>query len=238
MEERRIPCHIAIILDGNGRWAKAHNMPRTYGHKKGSDNVETILRAASDRGVKYVTVYAFSTENWSRPQDEVSALMKLLKNYMDTAVKRANDNNMRCRVIGDKSGLPKDIQESIAALEEASAGNTGLNFQIALNYGGRDEITRAVRALAGKVKDGMLEPGDITQEMISSQLDTADLPDPDLMIRTSGELRLSNFLLWQLAYAEFYITDVHWPDFTPEELDKAIDAYNKRDRRYGGVKNV
>lgn len=238
MEERKIPQHIAIILDGNGRWAKAQGMPRTFGHKKGSENVEVICRAASELGVKYITAYAFSTENWSRPKDEVDTLMKLLRNYMQSSLKKAKDNNMRVRVIGDRSKLAKDIVESIEKLEEATKDYTGLTLVIALNYGGRDEITRATRALAKKVEAGELKPEEITQEMLSGQLDTWDIPDPDLLIRTSGELRLSNFLLWQLAYAEFYITDVHWPDFSPAELDKAIDAYNKRDRRFGGVKNA
>lgn len=238
MEERHIPQHIAIILDGNGRWAKAQGMPRSYGHMKGSDNVEVITRAASERGVKYITAYAFSTENWKRPKDEVDTLMKLLRNYMKSSLKKAKENNMRVRVIGDRSGLAEDIVESINTLEEATRDYTGLTLTIALNYGGRDEITRACRSIASKVQNGEMNPCDITQDTVASFLDTEGIPDPDLLIRTSGELRLSNFLLWQLAYAEFYITDVHWPDFNEAELDKAIDAYNKRDRRFGGVKNA
>lgn len=186
-------------------------------------------------GIKYLTVYAFSTENWSRPKDEVDALMKLLRNYMKTCLKTAAKNDMKVRVIGDKTRLDEDIRSRIAELEEATKNNGGLNFQIALNYGSRDEIVRAVRKIARDAKDGKLEPESITSEVISSYLDTHDIPDPDLLIRTSGEERLSNFLLWQLAYSEFYFTDVLWPDFTKEELMKAIEQYNSRDRRYGGV---
>lgn len=232
----KIPQHVAIILDGNGRWAKSKGMPRNYGHAQGSKNVETICREAWNMGIKYLTVYAFSTENWKRPQDEVDALMKLLRNYMKTCLKTAEKNHMRVRVIGDKTGLAEDIRERIDELEEASKNNDGLNFQIAINYGSRDEMIRAMRKMAEDQKEGKLSPEDISEETFTSYLDTADIPDPDLLIRTSGEQRLSNFLLWQLAYTEFYFADVHWPDFTKDELTKAIEAYNKRDRRYGGVK--
>ena len=231
-----VPQHIAIILDGNGRWAKAKGMPRNYGHVQGSKNVEKICETAYKMGVKYLTVYAFSTENWSRPQSEVDALMKLLRNYMKTCLKTAEKNRMRVRVIGDKTGLDEDIQTRIAELEEASKDNDGLNFQIAINYGGRDEIVRAVRHISEDVAAGKLDPTSVTEETISNYLDTAGIPDPDLLIRTSGELRLSNYLLWQLAYTEFYFTDVPWPDFSKEELEKAIEQYNSRDRRYGGIK--
>lgn len=231
----KVPQHIAIILDGNGRWARAKGMPRNYGHAQGSKNVERICEEAWRMGIKYLTVYAFSTENWSRPKDEVDALMKLLRNYMKTCLKTAAKNDMKVRVIGDKTRLDADIRSRIAELEEATKNNGGLNFQIALNYGSRDEIVRAVRKIARDAKDGKLEPESITSEVISSYLDTHDIPDPDLLIRTSGEERLSNFLLWQLAYSEFYFTDVLWPDFTKEELMKAIEQYNSRDRRYGGV---
>lgn len=230
-----VPRHVAIILDGNGRWARAKGMPRNYGHAQGSKNVERICEEAWRMGIKYLTVYAFSTENWSRPKDEVDALMKLLRNYMKTCLKTAAKNDMKVRVIGDKTRLDEDIRSRIAELEEATKNNGGLNFQIALNYGSRDEIVRAVRKIARDAKDGKLEPESITSEVISSYLDTHDIPDPDLLIRTSGEERLSNFLLWQLAYSEFYFTDVLWPDFTKEELMKAIEQYNSRDRRYGGV---
>lgn len=231
-----VPQHIAIIMDGNGRWAKAKGMPRNYGHAQGSKNVERICEDAYKLGVKYLTVYAFSTENWSRPASEVNALMKLLRNYMKTCLKTAEKNRMRVRVIGDITGLDDDIRNRILELEEASKNNDGLNFQIAINYGSRDEILRAVRKMAGDVKEGKLVPEEITEQCLESYLDTHDIPDPDLLIRTSGELRLSNYLLWQLAYTEFYFTDVPWPDFTKEELIKAIEHYNNRDRRYGGVK--
>ena len=231
-----VPNHIAIILDGNGRWAKSKGMPRNYGHVQGSKNVETVCAAAYDLGVKYLTVYAFSTENWNRPKDEVDALMKLLHNYMKTCLKTAAKNNMRVRVLGDKMGLAPDIRERIAELEEATKDYDGLNFQIALNYGSRDEIVRGIRKLAQDAVDGKVKPEEIDEHVFDNYLDTAGIPDPDLMIRTSGELRLSNFLLWQMAYTEFYFTDVAWPDFNKAELVKAIEKYNQRDRRYGGVK--
>ena len=230
-----VPRHVAVILDGNGRWAKSKGMPRNYGHAQGSKNVEKICEEAWRMGIKYLTVYAFSTENWSRPKDEVDALMKLLRNYMKTCLKTAAKNDMKVRVIGDKTRLDDDIRSRIAELEEATKNNGGLNFQIALNYGSRDEIVRAVKRIAADARDGELQPEDITSEVISSYLDTRDIPDPDLLIRTSGEERLSNFLLWQLAYSEFYFTDVLWPDFTKDDLVKAIEQYNARDRRYGGV---
>lgn len=234
----KIPAHIAIILDGNGRWAKAKGMPRNYGHAQGSKNVERICEEAYRMGVKYLTVYAFSTENWNRPKDEVDALMKLLRNYMKTCLKTAAKNDMKVSVIGDKTGLDEDIRNRIAELEEATKDNGGLNFQIALNYGSRDEIVRAVRRVSEDVKEGKVKPEDIDEKMFETYLDTHGIPDPDLMIRTSGELRLSNYLLWQLAYTEFYFTDIPWPDFTKEELSKAIEQYNRRDRRYGGVKEA
>lgn len=234
----KIPAHIAIILDGNGRWAKAKGMPRNYGHAQGSKNVERICEEAYRMGVKYLTVYAFSTENWNRPKDEVDALMKLLRNYMKTCLKTAAKNDMKVRVIGDKTGLDEDIRNRIAELEEATKDNGGLNSQIALNYGSRDEIVRAVRRVSEDVKEGKVKPEDIDEKMFETYLDTHGIPDPDLMIRTSGELRLSNYLLWQLAYTEFYFTDIPWPDFTKEELSKAIEQYNRRDRRYGGVKEA
>lgn len=232
----KIPQHVAIILDGNGRWAKSKGMPRNYGHTQGAKNVEIICREAWNLGIKYLTVYAFSTENWKRPKEEVDALMKLLRNYMINCLKTAEKNHMRVRVIGDKTVLDADIQERIAELEEASKNNDGLNFQIAINYGSRDEMVRAMKKMAADQEAGKIKAADISEELFASYLDTADIPDPDLMIRTSGEQRLSNYLLWQLAYSEFYFTEVPWPDFSKEELEKAIAAYNKRDRRYGGVK--
>lgn len=231
-----IPKHIAIILDGNGRWAKAKGLPRKYGHVEGAKTVEVICEEAYKMGVQYLTVYAFSTENWNRPKDEVDALMTLLRNYMKTCLKTAEKNRMCVRVLGDKTGLDEDIITRIDELEKATVNNDGLHFQIALNYGGRDEIVRATKAIAEKVKNGELAPSDITEEMISQSLDTKGIPEPDLLIRTCNEQRISNFLLWQLAYTEFYVTPVAWPDFSKEELTKAIEAYNKRDRRYGLVK--
>ena len=227
-----IPQHVAIILDGNGRWAKAKGMPRNYGHVQGAKNVERICEDAYHMGIKYLTVYAFSTENWKRSKEEVDALMSLLRNYMKTCVKTAKKNHMRVRVIGDKTGLAKDIQDSIDNLERESKEQDGLNFTIAINYGSRDEICRAVKKM---VQEG-ISAEEITEEMIAAHLDTAGIPDPDLLIRTSGELRLSNYLMWQLAYTEFYFTDTPWPDFNKGELARAIERYNQRDRRYGGVK--
>lgn len=214
---RKIPQHIAIILDGNGRWAKAKGMPRNYGHTAGAKNVETVCQAAHDLGVKYVTMYAFSTENWNRPEGEVEALMKLLESYLKNCIKTADKNNMRVRVIGDTTRLSERFQERIRELEAASAKNDGLNLQIAINYGSRDEMTRAMRRMSEDVAAGKRKPEEITESVFEEYLDTAGIPDPDLLIRTSGELRLSNFLLWQLAYSEFYFIDVPWPDFHKEE---------------------
>ena len=231
-----VPQHVAIILDGNGRWAKSKGMPRNYGHAQGSKNVERICEEAWRLGIKYLTVYAFSTENWNRPQDEVDALMNLLRRYMKTCLTTAAKNDMKVRVIGDITRLDEDIRSRILELEEATKNNGGLNFQIAINYGSRDELVRGIRRLAQDCVDKKQDPAEITEAVIERYLDTHGIPDPDLLIRTSGEQRLSNFLLWQLAYTEFYFTDVHWPAFTKEELIKAIEQYNKRDRRFGGVK--
>lgn len=231
----QIPEHVAIILDGNGRWAKKHFMPRNVGHSQGAKVVEQICEDAWDIGIKYLTVYAFSTENWKRPEKEVKALMKLLRRYLIDCIERTSKNNMRVRVIGEKSRLDDDIRSSIDELERVSSVNTGLNFTIALNYGSRDEMIRAMQGIAEDCRQGRLEPEEITEELFSGRLDTRELPDPDLMIRTSGEQRLSNWLLWQLAYTEFYFTDVLWPDFNKKELIRAVEYYNTRDRRYGGV---
>lgn len=236
MGERKIPNHVAIILDGNGRWAKAKGMPRNYGHVQGAKTVEVICEEAYKMGINYLTVYAFSTENWNRPKDEVDALMSLLRNYMKNCLKTAAKNRMCVRILGDKSRLDEDIRVRIAELEEATKSNDGLHFQIAINYGGRDEIKRAVRNIAAKAKEGSIKPEEISEDTISDMLDTAGLPEPDLLIRTCNEQRISNFLLWQLAYTELYFTEVAWPDFSKEELEKAIDAYNHRDRRYGLIK--
>lgn len=232
----RIPEHIAIILDGNGRWAKSKGMPRNYGHTAGAKNVETVCRAADELGVKYLTLYAFSTENWNRPASEVEALMKLLENYLKSCIKTAEKNNMKVRVIGEIGRLSETFQQKIKNLELASAENTGLNMTIAINYGSRDEMLRAMRQMMKDVREGKLSEDEIDEKVFSSYLDTWELPDPDLLIRTSGEQRLSNYLLWQLAYSEFYFTDVPWPDFHKKELELAIEAYNSRDRRFGGLK--
>lgn len=231
-----IPQHVAIIVDGNGRWAKSKGMPRNYGHARGAKNLEVICEDAYNMGIKYLTVYLFSTENWKRPKDEVDALMKLFRSYTKTCIKTARDNNMKVRLLGDPTALAPDLQESLAKLVESSKDNTGLNFQIAINYGSRDEIVRAVRKAARDCADGKLQPEEITEERFSGYLDTAGVPDPDLLIRTSGEQRLSNYLMWQLAYTEFYFTEVPWPAFTKDDLWQAIEKYNSRDRRYGGVR--
>lgn len=231
-ETLNVPEHVAIILDGNGRWAKKRFMPRNYGHMQGAKTVEKMCEVARDLGIKYFTVYAFSTENWKRPQSEVDALMKLLRKYMVDSLERTAKNNMRVRVIGDKTGLSEDIQKSIADVETASAGNTGLNFTIAINYGSRDEMIRAMKKM---LADGHTNPGEMSEALFEHYLDTAGVPDPDLVIRTSGEQRVSNFLLWQMAYSEFYFTPVLWPDYNKETMIEAIRAYSKRDRRFGGV---
>ena len=231
----KVPQHVAIILDGNGRWAKAKGMPRNYGHAQGSKNVERICEEAWRMGIKYLTVYAFSTENWNRPKDEVDALMKLLRDYMKTCLKTAAKNDMKVRVIGDIEPLDEDIKKRISELEAATVDNGGLNFTIALNYGSRDEMTRAAKRMAQDCVAGKLDPEMIDESVFESYLDTHGIPDPDLMIRTSGEQRLSNYLLWQLAYSEFYFTDVPWPDFTKDELVKAVEEYNHRHRRFGRV---
>lgn len=236
MEEAKIPQHIAIIMDGNGRWAKKRMLPRNAGHVQGSKIVEEICKAANDFGVKYLTLYAFSTENWSRPESEVSALMKLLNSYLSDCLLKAKRNNMRVRVIGDISVLEESMQKKIEELEEVSKDYTGLNLQVAINYGGRDEIVRTSRKLAQACLDGDLKPEDITEKIFAGQMDTCDIPDPELMIRTGGEERLSNYLLWQLAYAEFYFTPVLWPDFNKAELERAIKYFQGVDRRFGGVK--
>ena len=233
-----VPQHIAIILDGNGRWAKAKGMPRNYGHAQGSKNVEKICEEAWRMGIKYLTVYAFSTENWSRPENEVAALMKLLRNYMKTCLKTAAKNDRKIRVIGDIEPLDDDIKSRIRELEAATTDNGGLNFTIALNYGSRDELTRAAQKMAKDCAEGKIKAEEIDESVFETYLDTHGIPDPDMMIRTSGEQRLSNYLLWQLAYSEFYFTDVPWPDFTKEELVKAIEEYNHRHRRFGKVEEA
>lgn len=234
----KIPEHVAIIMDGNGRWAKKRGLPRNMGHRQGGKTVETISEAAYKLGIKYLTLYAFSTENWSRPKDEITALMNLLRSYLKDCVKQATKNKMRVKIIGDISALDEDLQESIRILERESANNDGLRFQIALNYGGRDELLRMIKGICSEAKCGRVEPEEITMEYIEQHLDTAGIPDPDLLIRTSGEQRISNFLLWQSAYSEFYFPDVLWPDFSEDDLIDAIAYYNTRERRYGGLTNV
>lgn len=231
-----IPNHVAIILDGNGRWAKKRMMPRQYGHAKGAQVVEQICEDAWNMGIQYLTVYAFSTENWNRSDSEVKILMDIFSKYMVDKLQKVGQKNMKIRFIGERSRLDKAMIEKIENLEESTKDNTGLNFTVALNYGSRDEMVRAMRKMAAEIKEGKLEPEDITEEKYNTYLDTAELPDPDLLIRTSGEQRLSNYLLWQLAYTEFYFTDVMWPDFNKEELAKAVEWYANRDRRYGKVK--
>lgn len=231
-----IPRHVALILDGNGRWAKKRGLPRTMGHKEGCVTVEKTVEIAARMGIEYLTVYGFSTENWKRSSDEVGALMQLFRFYMVRLLKIASANNVRVKMIGDRTRFDQDIIDGINRLERETKDNTGLTFVIAVNYGGRDELTRAVRKLAADCCAGKLEPSAVTEQVLNAYLDTADIPDPDLLIRTSGELRLSNYLLWQLAYTELYVTDCLWPDFNQEELEKAIIAYNRRDRRFGGVK--
>lgn len=231
-----IPKHVALILDGNGRWAKKRGLPRTMGHREGCVTVEKTVEIAARLGIGYLTVYAFSTENWKRSAEEVGALMQLFRYYMVRLLKVASQNNVRVRMIGDRTRFDEDIIDGINRLESETKENTGLTFVIAVNYGGRDDIRRAVIRMAGEAAEGVLIPEEITEETVAAHLDTAGMPDPDLLIRTSGELRLSNFLLWQLAYTEIYVTDCLWPDFDREEMIRAIQAYNKRDRRYGGVK--
>ncbi len=233
-----IPDHVALILDGNGRWAKKRGLPRTMGHKEGCVTVEKTVEIAARMGIRYLTVYGFSTENWKRSVEEVGALMQLFRYYMVRLLKIAKANNVRVKMIGERSRFDRDIVEGINRLERETKDNTGLTFVIAVNYGGRDEIVRAARRMAEDLEQGKIEKEEITEQSFASYLDTAGIPDPDLLIRTSGELRLSNYLLWQLAYTEIYVTDCLWPDFDKEELEKAIAAYNKRDRRFGGVRTT
>ena len=233
-EGLKIPRHVAIILDGNGRWAKAKGLPRAAGHKKGCEAVEQTVEACARLGIRYLTVYGFSTENWKRSEEEVSALMQLFRYYMVRLLKIAKQQNVRVKMIGDRSRFAKDIIDGLDRLEEETKDNTGLTFVIAVNYGARDEIRRAVVRMLKDAQDDRLSPDQVTEETISSYLDTAGIPDPDLLIRTGGELRQSNYLLWQCAYTEFYVTDLLWPDFSKDELVRAIENYSRRDRRFGG----
>ena len=230
-----IPQHVALILDGNGRWAKKRGLPRTMGHKEGCVTVEKTVEIAARMGIRYLTVYGFSTENWKRSADEVGALMQLFRFYMVRLLKIASANNVRVKMIGDRARFDRDIIEGINRLESETKDNTGLTFVIAVNYGGRDEILRAARAYALDCVEGRADPNHLTQENFSGYLFSRGVPDPDLIIRPSGELRLSNFLLWESAYAEFYFTDVLWPDFSKAELLRAIASYQSRARRFGGI---
>ena len=238
MDELKIPNHVAIILDGNGRWAKKRGLPRLAGHNAGMKAMKKIVDHSDKLGIRYLTVYAFSTENWKRSIAEVSGIFRLLVSYVNSDLQELVRNNVRVKILGDYSELPEDAVRSLEKTLEKTKDNTGLQFNIALNYGGRDELRRAVQSLAFKVRDGQLAPEDITEDLISAELFTgsinADTPDPELIIRTSGELRLSNFLLWQSAYSELVFPDVLWPDFTPEEYEKAIEDFQSRERRFGG----
>ena len=232
-DKNSMPKHIAIIMDGNRRWARKQGKNASYGHKEGAKTLEKIVRYANKIGLKYITVYAFSTENWKRAEEEVSALMMLLQNYLDDYSKRADTENIRVKILGDITALSSGMQKSILRCMERTKDNTGVTFNIALNYGGRDEIVKAVKKIAEDVKEGKIDVNTINEEIISNNLYTAGMPDPDLLIRTSGELRLSNFLPWQVVYSEFLFVDKNWPDFTEEDLDNEIIEYQKRTRKFG-----
>lgn len=236
IDKNNIPKHIAIIMDGNGRWAKERNLPRTFGHKAGVETIRKIVKECDRLGVKYLTLYAFSTENWRRPQDEVTALMKLLVEYLKNEFKELNENGVVINHIGDISKLPKGCQDELNTAYRNTKNNSGVVLNLALNYGGRDEIIHGIKQLYEKVKKGTIKVEDINSENFSNYLYTAKMPDPDLIIRPSGEQRLSNFMLWQCAYSEFWYSDINWPDFTEKDLQKAICDYQQRDRRFGGVK--
>lgn len=236
LDMERIPEHIGIIMDGNGRWAKAKGYPRTVGHKAGVETIRRILKEAQRLGVKYITLYAFSTENWKRPKEEVGALMKLLVQYFRLELNELHENGVVVNTIGDISKLPKECIEEIKKAKEKTKNNTGIVMNLALNYGGRDEIVRAVKLLAKDVAEGKISPEEIDEKSVEKYLYTAGMPDPDMIIRPSGEQRLSNFLLWQCAYSEFWYSDINWPDFTEKDLRRAIFDFQNRDRRFGGIK--
>lgn len=233
MEQDNLPKHIAIIMDGNRRWAKSKNIPVSFGHKEGAKTLEKIVRYANKIGIKYITVYAFSTENWKRTTEEVTALMNLFQSYLDDYSKRADSENIKVKVLGDITALSQGMQKSIIKCMERTKNNTGVTFNIALNYGGRDEIVKAVQNIANQVKNNQLEIENINEKTITDNLYTAGQSDPDLVIRTSGEQRLSNFLPWQVVYSEFLFVDKNWPDFTEQDLDNAIIEYEKRTRKFG-----
>ena len=232
-DKNYMPRHIAIIMDGNRRWAKAKGMPASYGHKEGAKTLEKIVRYCNKIGLEYITVYAFSTENWKRAEEEVNSLMMLLQSYLDVYSKRADTENIKVKILGDITVLSSGMQKSIKKCMERTKNNTGVTFNIALNYGGRDEIIKAIKKISEKVKNNEIQIDDITEEMVSNNLYTKGEPDPDVLIRTSGELRLSNFLPWQLVYSEFLFMDKNWPDFEEEDIDKAIIEYQKRTRKFG-----
>lgn len=233
MEQDNLPKHIAIIMDGNRRWAKAKGLPVSLGHKEGAKTLEKIVRYANKIGIKHITVYAFSTENWKRTEEEVSALMSLIQNYLDDYSKRADSENIKVNIIGNRNGLSKKMKSGIERCIERTKNNTGITFNIALNYGGRDEIIKAIKNISKRVKENEIDIDEITEQMISDNLYTKGQPDPDLLIRTSGEIRLSNFLPWQLVYTEFLFIEKYWPDFNEQDLDNAIYIYQKRNRKFG-----
>lgn len=230
-----IPVHIAIIMDGNGRWAAKRGLPRNVGHREGANTLKRVVKSCDELGIRYLTVYAFSTENWTRPKEEVASLMSLLLEFLKNADNELAGKNIRIKVIGETEGLTSEIKKEIVRITNKTGSNTGLTLLIALNYGSRSEITGAVARIAREVKKGSLNPDDISEKLISSYLYTADIPDPDLVIRPSGEHRISNFLLWQSSYSEFWYSDILWPDFSKKYLQEAIDEYQKRNRRFGGL---
>lgn len=232
----RLPRHVAVIMDGNGRWAKRQGLPRIMGHRRGADILKDLLRCCSDWGISALTAYAFSTENWGRPLEEVDFLMSLFERILRRELKEMMQEDVRIRFVGDLSFLPKSLQEEIAQSMADTVENQGIQFTVATNYGGRQEIIQACQAIAHQVQTGEIQPGDITEDLFAKHLYTAEVGDPDLLIRTSGEMRISNFLLWQLAYAEIYITETLWPDFDRQEFHQALVSYQKRDRRFGKVK--
>ena len=230
-----LPAHVAIIMDGNGRWAKERSLPRVEGHRRGAESVRSVLRTAARLGVKYLTLYAFSVENWNRPQDEVDTLMKYLARYLKSEQREMNDNNVKLQAIGQTSRLPKFVRDQLEATRESLSQNTGTTLTLALSYGGRTELVDAVRGIAEKARDGDIDPAKISEQTISGHLYTSDMPDPDLLIRTGGEMRVSNFLLWQISYAELVVTDRFWPDFGEPEFCAAMEEFAGRNRRFGKV---
>ena len=231
----RLPAHVAIIMDGNGRWAKQRQLSRVKGHEKGAEAVRTTVRTCRELGVPFLTLYAFSTENWQRPKTEVNALMGLLRRFLEAELRELLKNGIRLHVIGRRERLPGNVQKALAAAVQETRQNSALQLNLALSYGGRDEITRAAQSLAVEVQAGRLRPADITEELLSARLDTAGIPDPDLLIRTGGDMRVSNFLLWQLAYTEIFVTPTLWPDFTPELFQQILNDFQSRERRFGRV---